>query len=64
MANAAVPHDFCHITDFCLKCGAARESVVDFDLPCHEGVTAISHIICRRRYNELLNAVFGKMTNG
>jgi hypothetical protein len=51
-------HEF-DATEFCVKCGAAREQVVDRELPCNDAVLAISHIIAARRMRELVERVRG-----
>jgi hypothetical protein len=50
-------HEFEGITYFCVKCGVAMEQAVDRELPCHEGLIAISHIVAKRRMSELVERV-------
>lgn len=44
----AEPHDFDRTTDWCKRCGIARQHAVDVNkdcIPCAENVTAISHLV-------------------
>lgn len=55
-------HEFDHPTEFCIHCGSAREQVVDRDLACipeedRPKVAAISHVIARRRWAELVSTI-------
>lgn len=48
------PHDFDYLFRYCLRCGAGAQDVFETFRPCADGVTAISHIVSRRRFASLL----------
>lgn len=50
-------HDWDPQTSYCVKCGASAKDVVEHGHECAEGVTAISHIVSRRRMQVLLGKV-------
>lgn len=55
----AGPHDWCHITSYCLRCGAEAEGVFDDrrEAECRadpDRVVAISAALARRRFSALM----------
>lgn len=57
------PHDMDPFSSFCLRCGAGAVHIVNDRLPCadSENIVAISHILSRRRFAEIVDPAIARL---
>lgn len=56
-------HEFDDWSEFCVRCGQARQEIVDKELECFGGgnLLAMTHLRCRQRQEELVSRIYNEM---